>query len=144
MLTYADLQCTNPRNVILLLQDALVSSWKASRQSGDAPHIAALSHGLELLSEVAFDFAEGRKGYFGDTGNAMRLSLLTQTRALKRLTPDDRLKVLSAINYFQEHLAALCRKDVKRERRRVAGLREDRRKGPVKGRSDCAFTSAQA
>lgn len=104
MLSYADLQCTNPRNVILLLQDALLSAWKASPSTGDAPHISALSHGLELLSEVAFDFAEGRKGYFGDTGKAFRMSLLLQMEATKRLTPDDRLTVLSAIDHFRDGL----------------------------------------
>lgn len=144
MLSYADLQCTNPRNVILLLQDALLATWKASSSTGDAPHISALSHSLELLSEVAFDFAEGRKGYFGDSGNAMRMSLLAQMRALKCLTPDDRLKVLSAIRYFQEHLAALCRNDVKRERRRLAGEQKRGRKGSAKDRTNSAFSNSAA
>lgn len=144
MLSYADLQCTNPRNVILLLQDAILSAWKASPSSVDGAHISTLSHSLELLSEVAFDFAEGRKGYFGDTGNAFRISLLLQMEATKRLTPEERLTVLSAIDFFRKRLAVSCRKDVKRERRCLAGSQKHGRKGSAKDRTNTAFNTAKA
>lgn len=103
----------NPRNSILHVREALVTSIKNAPSKKRMTHIWHLYQALECLNEAIFDMVEGKNGWPMTNGKAFQWSLLQQREAIAHLSREDRLEVLSGVDALRENLIKLEKQDRK-------------------------------